>query len=460
MSMSWRRLAAALVVLLTLPATAWAAAESGPPPALPLWSAVPFLLLLLCIAVLPLAAGHWWHSNRNKGLVAAALALPTGLYLVFAQLVQGLPTLHPLHESILEYASFIILLGSLYVVAGGIVISGDPPAGPLTNTGILALGAVLTNLIGTTGASVLFIRPLLRINRYRKHRTHLPVFFIFTVSNVGGLLTPLGDPPLFLGFLNEVPFEWTLTLWPQWLVVNGSVLAIFHVWDTLALRRESGQAVPASAEPRQPIRVEGLINLLFLAGVIGAVLLQGQIRNQVLREVVPPALMLAMGALSLAYTPQRLRQANAFTWEPIIEVAVLFAGIFVTMVPALAILEANSARLGEVVSEPWQYFWLTGLLSGCLDNAPTYVTFAKLASGSNEIGWLAGHNPRVLSAISCGAVFMGALTYIGNGPNFMVKAIAEEAGYKMPSFFGYVAYSCLVLLPVMVVVTVIFFRPG
>jgi Na+/H+ antiporter NhaD/arsenite permease-like protein len=444
-----------LFAVLALPGVAAAAGEAALD--LPLWSVAPFLLLLGGIAVLPLIAGDWWHSNRNKGYVAAALAIPTALYLVIVQRAPGQHTLEPLADKMLEYISFVILLGSLYTVSGGIVLRGDLPARPMTNTALLGGGAVLANLIGTTGASMLLIRPLLRINERRANRGHLPVFFIFIVSNVGGLLTPLGDPPLFLGFLNGVPFSWTLTLWPQWLLVNALVLAVFYVWDTLAFRREPAAVLAPPAAAAEPLRLEGLINLMFLAGIIIAVLVQGAMQG-VSREVVPAGLMLTMGLLSLVQTPQALRKANGFTWEPITEVAVLFAGIFVTMVPALAILETRGGELG--VTQPWQYFWLTGLLSGFLDNAPTYLTFGTLAAGKNPIGWLAEHDPVALQAISCGAVFLGALTYIGNGPNFMVKAIAEQAGYRMPSFFGYFVYACLVLLPILVLVTLIFFRPA
>ncbi|HMF10647.1 MAG TPA: sodium:proton antiporter, partial [Gemmataceae bacterium] len=342
----------------------------------------------------------------------------------------------------------------------GIVLRGDLPASPSTNTALLGVGAMLANLIGTTGASMVLIRPLLRINAERTNKTHLPIFFIFVVSNVGGLLTPLGDPPLFLGFLEGVPFAWTLRLWPLWVVVNLGVLAVFFVWDSLAVRRELKtnslvhRPLRPGNIPREPLRLEGLVNVLFLAGIVAAVLLQGAMTG-VIREIVPAILMVAMALLSLRATPAGLREANSFTWEPIVEVAVLFAGIFVTMVPALAILEARGGELG--VTRPWQFFWLTGVLSGFLDNAPTYLTFATLATGSNPIGWLASNEPQILAAISSGAVFMGALTYIGNGPNFMVKAIAEKAGYQMPSFFGYLVYSCLVLLPILLLVTMLFF---
>jgi Na+/H+ antiporter NhaD/arsenite permease-like protein len=419
---------------------------------LPYWSMAPFALLLLCIANLPLVAEHWWHKNSNKALVSAALAIPTGLYLVYLQLWTGQPALERLSEKLIEYVSFIALLGSLYTVSGGIVVAGDLPARPAVNTLILGAGAAVANLIGTTGASMLLIRPLLRINAQRRRKGHLPLFFIITVSNTGGLLTPLGDPPLFLGFLNGVPFGWTFTLWREWLVVNGAVLALFFAWDTWVSRGEPAHAQPMAAP--ESLRLKGLLNFIFLAGIIGAVLLQSVLTG-FYQDTVPPAIMIAMGLLSLRFTPRALRQANGFSWEPIVEVAVLFIGIFVTMVPALAILEVHGADFG--LSEPWQYFWLTGILSSFLDNAPTYLTLATVAAGTHPIGWLAANQPHILRAISCGAVFMGALTYIGNGPNFMVKAIAEQAGYPLPSFLAYLMYSLLVLGPGLLIVTVLFF---
>jgi Na+/H+ antiporter NhaD/arsenite permease-like protein len=441
-----------VIGLLTLPLTA-AAAEKEAPLDLPVWTALPFVLLLLAIAVLPLVAGHFWHRNRNKALVAALLALPVAGYLIYLGPETGQRSTHALVHELEQYLSFILLLACLYSVSGGIVLQGDIAARPLTNTGLLALGAVLANFIGTTGASMLLIRPVLRINRQRQRTGHVPLFFIFTVSNLGGLLTPLGDPPLFLGFLNGVDFFWTLALWPQWLVANGVVLTVFLVWDTLAYRREERQAVAADLRQIEPLRVRGLVNFLFLGGVLAAVVLQ-----PVLPRYASEALMAAMGLLSLGLTPRDLRQANGFSWGPIVEVALLFAGIFVTMVPALALLRVHGPRFG--VTEPWQYFWLTGSLSSFLDNAPTYLTFASMAAGPHDFAWLSQQEPLLLAAISCGAVFMGANTYIGNGPNFMVKAIADEAGVRTPSFFGYMAYSGLILLPVFVLITWLFFPPG
>jgi Na+/H+ antiporter NhaD/arsenite permease-like protein len=423
---------------------------------LPVWSVGPFVLLLVAIALLPVVAGHFWHRNRNKALVVAVLAVPTAVYLIIEQLVTGQPAALALLHELEKYVCFIVLLGSLYTVSGGIVLHGGLRTGPVGNTALLAVGAALASLIGTTGASMLLIRPLLRMNQGRRHVQHVPVFFIFIVSNLGGLLTPLGDPPLFLGFLNGVPFSWTLALWPEWLVVNGLVLIVFFVWEMVVSRHET-----AGAPQGKPLRIGGLLNLLFLAGIIGAVLVQGALPDP-WGELLGAALMLVIGGLSLVWTPAALRTANVFSWGPILEVAILFVGIFVTMVPALELLAGHGQQLG--VTEPWQYFWLTGLLSSALDNAPTYLSFATLAAGSSDFSRLvhdqvAGlDGPRVLQAISCGAVFLGALTYIGNGPNFLVKAIADEAGFRAPSFPGYLLYSGAVLLPVFALVTVLFFR--
>jgi Na+/H+ antiporter NhaD/arsenite permease-like protein len=430
---------------------------------LPIWSVVPFIFLLLCIAVLPLAAAHFWHSDRNKAVVVVVLALPVVLYLGALQLTTGQHSVYPLVHEMGNYASFIILLGSLYTVAGGIVIRGDVRPTPLVNAGILGFGALLANVIGTTGASVLLIRPFLRINGCRKRTAHLPVAFIFVVSNLGGCLTPLGDPPLYMGYLHGVPFAWTLRLWPEWLVVNGLVLAVFVVWDALALRGE-----PTAGRPQapQPVRLEGTINLLFLAGILAALLVEARWFPQTLDSLWASfgseLFMLVMAGLSLRFTPRALRTANGFAWAPMTEVAILFAGIFVTMVPALQLLEVHGHDLG--LSRPWQFFWATGLLSSSLDNAPTYLAIATTAAGSNDFNLLVENQvagldgPMVLRAISCGAVFMGALTYIGNGPNFMVKAIAEQAGYRPPSFFGYALRAGVVLVPVFVLTTFLFFR--
>lgn len=421
------------------------------PLAVPAAAAVPFALLLACVAVLPLAAGRWWHHNRNKGVVAALLAVPIAGYLLF---VPGGPG--ALWHAVEEYMQFVALLGALYVIAGGIAVTGDLPARPRTNLLFLAGGAVLANLIGTTGASMLLVRPLLQTNRERERTAHVPVFFIFTVSNCGGLLTPLGDPPLFLGFLGGVPFGWTLRLWPPWLLANGLILLVFYVWDRRAYRRETPQAIRSEELRVHPLRVRGwLLNVPLLLGVVALVLLKKHVPLFPACELG----MLALTLISLRFTPRSVREANRFTWEPIAEVAVLFAGIFVVMVPALALVAAHGKGFG--VTEPWQFFWLTGVLSSTLDNAPTYLTTARLAvavAGVEGLSQLAAQRPDLLAAVSCGAVFLGANSYIGNGPNFMVKAIAERADVKVPGFFTYLLrYALPFLLPVLLVIALLFF---
>jgi Na+/H+ antiporter NhaD/arsenite permease-like protein len=402
----------------------------------PLYAVLPFALLLLAIAVMPLAAAHWWEHNRNKAIVGGVLSLPVVVYLLRA-------APEALAHSLVEYASFVALLGALYVVAGGIRVTGDLRATPLTNTLLLAAGAVLANLIGTTGASMVLIRTVLRTNQQRAHTAHIPFFFILVVSNCGGLLTPLGDPPLFIGYLRGVPFTWTLQLWPIWLGAIGYLLALFYAVDRRAYARESAVRLVDDALRTTPLGVEGGVHAGLLALVVGAVFLPTP-----WREVT----MLALAAVSAFAGPRAPRIANGFSWAPIIEVAVLFLGIFVTMVPALAILEARGGELG--LTKPWQFFLTTGALSSVLDNAPTYLTFLSTAQALGLDADVVGVPTIFLVAISAGAVLMGANTYIGNGPNFMVKAIAEEAGVKMPSFFRYALGAVLVLSPVYVVLAV------
>jgi Na+/H+ antiporter NhaD/arsenite permease-like protein len=383
--------------------------------ATPPWLLIPFVAMLGGIAVLPLAVPAWWEHNRNRAIFTAIVAGPITVWLA----IHG-P--HALGHSMLEYVSFLALLGSLYVIAGGVHVSGDLEGTPARNVALLALGAVLANVVGTTGASMLLIRPMLRTSSQREHKIHIPIFFVLIVSNCGGLLTPLGDPPLFLGYLRGVPFTWTLSLFPYWALVIGYLLLVFWAVDRRAYAKETAEAIRRDRAERVPIRVEGAIQVVFLAAVIAAVFLPTP-----WREIS----MIAIAAASMVLGPRPPRSANAFTFGPLIEVAILFAGIFVTMVPALALLEAHGEALG--VRAPWQFFLVTGGLSSVLDNAPTYLTF--------------------LTAISLGAVLMGANTYIGNGPNFMVKAIAEESGYRMPTFFGYAAIAVLVLSPVYLVIT-------
>jgi Na+/H+ antiporter NhaD/arsenite permease-like protein len=439
---------------------------------LPLWTIVPFATLLLAIAILPLAAEHWWHRNANKGIVAGILAAITTIYVVWAF---HLPGVMAVVHVLTEYVSFILLLGALYIISGGIYIKGSLSGTPIANTSLMALGAVIANLIGTTGASVLLIRPLLRANKTRVAKAHIIIFFIFIVSNCGGLLTPLGDPPLFMGFTAGVPFTWTLTnLWREWLLVNVALLAIFNFWDQAVFGREERARHGSQLEDvmkHEPLGASGVLNFLFLAGVVAAVYCKGLFDWP---WGVQEAIMAAMAILAYFTTPAANRTANGFSFGPIIEVAVLFLGIFITMAPALQILNAWGSGDRRVLGfefamdQPWQFFWATGILSSFLDNAPTYMTMAATAAGMKDV---AAHGQylaqflkigpdaaKLLAAISCGAVFMGANTYIGNGPNFMVKAIAEENGVRMPSFFGYMAFSGMILIPLFVVVTVVFFR--
>jgi len=412
---------------------------TGAPPAL--YWVLPFAVMLLAIAVCPLRMAHWWERNANKLLVSSLLGLPVaGLYLV-----REPKALVHMGE---EYVSFILLLAALYVISGGIRLTGDLEATPLTNAAFLAVGAGLASFLGTTGASMLLIRPLLQTNRERARVRHTVVFFIFLVSNVGGLLTPLGDPPLFLGYLRGVPFTWTFRLWGHWLFAVVVLLLVYLGWDWVQHARESPSALRRDRTERTPLRLQGALNGVWLLGVVAAVAF--------LRAPVREAVMIALAALSLWRTPEAIRRANGFTSYPIAEVAVLFFGIFLTMIPALELLRGRGGELG--VREPWQFFWAAGMLSSFLDNAPTYLTFLALAQGLGLADQVVGVTHAVLAAISVGAVFMGANTYIGNAPNFMVKAIAEEAKVPMPSFLGYMVYSGAVLLPLFGAVTLVFFR--
>src|SRR5215813_4218874 len=408
---------------------------------------VPFGLLLLAIALLPLIVPHWWAYNSNKALVALTLGAPVAGSL----LLQGAVGWHRLQHTLVEYVEFMVLLSSLYTIAGGIALRGDLQATPVVNGCFLGLGALLASIMGTTGASMLLIRPLLQTNAERRYVTHTVIFFIFLVSNIGGCLTPLGDPPLFLGYLRGVPFTWTLSLWPVWLTMVVMLLVVYGVWDTIMHARESSQALQLDRTHVEPLRLKGSSNFLFLGLVITAVAL------------VPAPwrmlLMLAATGGSLLLGETAARRANQFTYAPIIEVAVLFLGIFLTMIPALEFLDQHGASLE--INTPARFFWVTGAFSSFLDNAPTYVTFfeaaraqASLALGGTTV---AGVPDMWLKAISLGAVFMGANTYIGNGPNFMVKTVAEEAGIKMPSFFGYMVYSGLILIPLFVGLTLLVF---
>ncbi|MCB9668469.1 MAG: sodium:proton antiporter [Alphaproteobacteria bacterium] len=440
---------------------------------LPFYTVIPFAGLLLSIAILPMVAGHFWHHNKNQLAVAVGWATPVLLGLLWVYGTdwhhQGEAAVHGIMHAVEEYISFIALLGSLYVISGGILLRGDLEGRPAINTAFLAIGAVLANVIGTTGASMLLIRPMLRTNSERKNTWHIPLFFIFLVSNVGGALTPIGDPPLFLGYLRGIDFFWTVIhLWPAWLLAVGVLLVVFFVLDTIQYGKETGLSRREDAAAIEPLRLEGNLNFLLLAGVIVCVLALSPVKHPEGFHGFDPrdwyAREIGMGvltAISMVVTDRSIRQRNNFEFGPIIEVAALFVGIFIAMIPATALLQAHGAELP--IHEPWQYFWATGALSAFLDNAPTYVTFAAMACGNypqcTDVNNLAPlmdpSSAHVLAAISLGAVFLGAGSYIGNGPNFMVRAIAEQAGYQMPSFFGYCAYAAAFLVPVFVVVSLV-----
>ena len=451
---------------------------------LPIWWIIPFVGILLSIAIFPLVFdSHFLVHHGGKMSLAWGLIFAVPYLIAF----RGEAFYDILHIYLLDYIPFIILLWGLFTVAGGILVRGTLRGTPIVNTLLLLFGTIIASWVGTTGASMLLIRPLIRANAYRKNKVHLIVFFIFLVSNIGGSLTPIGDPPLFLGFLRGVPFFWTTTaLLPHMLFISVILILLFFVIDTFMFKREGG-VVPDDGIS-EPIRIEGLFNLVFLLGIIGAVLMSGTFKwgevnilgvHVYWQNIAREALIVVMGLLSLKYTPFRgeLRQSNEFSWEPIEEVAKIFAGIFITIIPALAILKAgeNGALAGLIgaMQQPYHYFWITGVLSSFLDNAPTYLTFFNTALGklhlteaivpeilSMPYDQLANQSHqefvRLLVAISVGAVFMGANTYIGNAPNFMVKAIAEQSGIRMPSFFGYMLWSVAILFPLFVVVTLVF----
>jgi Na+/H+ antiporter NhaD/arsenite permease-like protein len=466
-------LAVGLLVLLSL-----AGHETGHAPhaELPPWWAagvLPFVAVLGCIAVLPLlpATRHWWESNQNKLALSLAASLLAIVYYMPARGAGSVPAMLE-HAIAREYFPFMVLLFALYVISGGISLRGDLAATPRTNTAFLALGAAIASVVGTTGASMVLIRPLLQTNAERRHVTHTVVFFIFLVSNVGGCLLPIGDPPLFLGYLLGVPFFWTLGLWPAWLVCCGVLLAVYFAWDTVAWRRERWSDLVRDRFQRQPLRVQGWSNIPLLAAAVACVAFVNPHRPLPGTDLYPfpfmrELIMLALVGASLRVTPREARESNAFNYTAILEVAALFAGIFVTMQVPIECLNARGSSLG--IDTPAGFFWATGALSSFLDNAPTYVVFLETARSlptppGTEMLQLAAGAPvavPLLVAVSLGAVFMGAMTYIGNGPNFMVKSIAEQAGVRMPSFFGYLfRYAIPVLIPLFGLVTLLFLLPS
>ena len=434
-----------------------------------LW-VLPFVGVLLSIALFPLLAPDLWHHHYGKISLVWALAI---IGPMLAQFGANATIDQLLHVLLLEYLPFIVLIGALFTIAGGIYVHGNLHGSPRVNTALLAVGTLLASLVGTTGASMVLIRPLLRANDDRRHCAHTIVFFIFLVSNIGGSLTPLGDPPLFLGFLKGVSFFWPLfAMWLPMVVVAGILLALFFLLDSYIYAKEGH--LRRDPTPDRPLAVTGLANIGLLAALVGVVLLSGAVDMgevpvrsfmvDVAGLVRDVALVLLAGA-SLAITKPAIREANRFGWEPVIEVAKLFGAIFVTIIPAIAILRAGQdgalAPLLRLVSQPdgspnnAMYFWLTGILSSFLDNAPTYLIFFNTAGGDPVA--LQGPLATTLLAISAGAVFMGANTYIGNAPNFMVKSIAERHGVVMPSFFGYMVWSGAILLPTFALITLLFF---
>ena len=433
-----------------------------------LW-VVPFAGILLSIAIFPLVASDFWHHNFGK--ISAFWAT---LFILPFMLSQGwqITLYEVLHVALLEYIPFIILLLALFTISGGVQLTGSLVGTPIINTAIILVGTLLASWMGTTGAAMLLIRPLLRANKERKYKVHIVVFFIFLVANIGGSLTPLGDPPLFLGFLKGVDFFWTTkAMFLPMLFMVISLLIIFYIYDTIQFKKE--EPLP-QVSSKEKIGIKGSFNLLLIFGVICSVLLSGFWKPNIeftiyhvhveLQNIIRDILLLLLAYGSWKLTIKEIREANEYTWFPIQEVAKLFAGIFITIIPAIAILKAGtSGALAGIINSVSSdsgpvnnmYFWLTGILSSFLDNAPTYLVFFNTAGGDPQV--LMGELSQTLLAISAGAVFMGANTYIGNAPNFMVKSIAESSGIEMPSFFGYFLYSLIILFPLFGVISLLFF---
>lgn len=474
-----------MVILWVLPAAAETAGQETNivGKILPWWAALPFLGTLLSIALCPLLVPRFWHLHYGKTAAFWALLFAIPFLLAF-------PNLAPreiLNIFLIDYVPFIILLWALFTIAGGIVVTGSFSGTPIINTMMLFIGTMMASWIGTTGASMVMIRPVLKANKTRQNKVHTVCFFIFLVANIGGSLTPLGDPPLFLGFLHQVPFFWvTKAILPHMLFTTAILLAIFFILDSYYFLREKEREIIVELDKEKKVifKLEGGYNIILLAGVIGMVVTSGcwdagscTIKGMEFQwqNLARDMMIVVLGLLSLLITPKHLRKANDFSWFPILEVAKLFAGIFVTIIPVLAILKAGMdgpwAGLITLIKEPRHYYWVSGALSSFLDNAPTYLTFFNLALGqlglSEEMipAALAANtataNPAFISflkAISVGAVFMGANTYIGNAPNFMVNSIAKEFGVKMPSFFGYMfKYSLPILMPVFIILALVFF---
>jgi Na+/H+ antiporter NhaD/arsenite permease-like protein len=424
---------------------------------IPVISTIPFVLMLLSIAIFPLFWNHFWEKNKNKLIVAMLLSLPIIIFLLTAGLGEKL-----FETIVFDYIPFIILLGSLYVITGGIFLSGDIEAKPVVNVTFLAIGAVIASIVGTTGAAMLLIRPVIQTNKERTFKAHTILFFIGIVANCGGLLTPLGDPPLFMMYLRGAPFTWFFHLLPEWFLTNALLLIIYFFVDSYYHGKEPEKALQLDKSVIKPLKLHGRFNFVWMIGVVLSVAFLNEqylpfISQNHFYKFLREGAIICMAIFSLLFTPNLTRVSNNFTWEPIKEVAYLFIGIFVTMVPCMLYLESHAKQLG--VTSPSQFYYFSGLLSSFLDNTPTAVTFHSLALGLGQQpgNIVAGISENLLRAISIGSVFFGSMTYIGNGPNFMVKAVAEENNIKMPSFFAYIyTFSLIVLLPVYIIVQLLF----
>lgn len=429
----------------------------------PVYSLIPFILMLLSIAVIPVVSEKFWDNNRNKLIISLILSIPTIIWLVINGMTHELE-----HALLFDYVPFIILLFALFVVTGGIFVDGDIEATPKNNTILLTIGTILASFMGTTGAAMLLIRTLIKINSERKHKTHSIMFFIATVANAGGLLTPIGDPPLFMMYLRGVPFDWFFRLAPEWFLTNSLLLIIYFLLDRYYYAKEDKESIDKDKVELQPLKIVGNLNFLWLLGIILAVAFINPNYFPIFKEnhylaFVREAVILVFAGLSILLTKKAIRKANNFNWHPIEEVAFLFFGIFTTMVPAIAYLEHHASEFG--ISSPLSFYYSTGILSAFLDNTPTAVTFYSLSLGLvNEfpqqfagMDLIAGIPVSIMIAISLSSVFFGGMTYIGNGPNFMVKAIAEKDGVKMPHFFGYMyKFSLIFLLPIFILVQLLF----
>ena len=456
-------------MLLMCPTGVWAAGSGETTTQVPVWLCIPF-------AVMPLIKAEWWEAHQPHVVLMWILLMVIPFAVVYGT---GKATETVLECIVNDYLTFIVLLFGLFCVSGNITMEGDFAGSPRVNVCLLAFGTLLSSCIGTTGASMLMIRPMIRANKWRRRKVQVMVFFIFLVSNIGGCLTPVGDPPLLMGFMNGVDFFWSLNLLPVMILNVVLLLALFYVIDSRAYKKDlaEGAKQPEVSGEHKKLRLNGAHNIIFLLMIIVAVILSGVLPKTVpffkgsihfygevelgFASILEMVMILAAAFLSYKTTKKEVREANHFTWDAIQEVATLFIGIFVTMIPALLILKARGASLG--VNEPWQYFWMTGLLSSFLDNTPTYLVFFTTAAssglaGASMISTAIGQIPKIfLMAISCGAVFMGANTYIGNAPNFMVRSIAEENDIKMPSFFGYMGWSIGCLIPVFIIDMLVFF---